>query len=662
MFTNLNAKAAAGPKQEKKAPSAQQQELAKLQRARVAVLRKVEETGTKPESPSNFFVPHNKDFYNCRATQVVPCSLEPGNLDLEAGAAARNTAKRRLHVINCGKPVAKNQDAGKVLHGTWKTNDDGVLECTPWPFSLLPTEEYAVTYTDPLVQGKPGRDGRVPDPVPDPSRVPDPTKDFVLSETPTYSDADVAGRYGGFKALCTAATTAWTTLVLGFDVDYTTGKPTTAMVPVSEGEDETSPANDALWDAQQVKVKEAFSKLFLVYPNEVDPCFGPEGEVYPLGEVAKAEAEDRDPVPLCSNMTDDAEKALHAPQPVQFVTLRSDRREGKPGLNIGGFHDKTRAWPLPPGHVEQMRKILQHYQLEDAFPALAKLHPKRNSAMLDLEVHRLRFEQELGDPPERPCNREQPVCQQWLKKRSELPFGKVWVQKCDEEHPSGCVVHGTDTPWLVPLRKNRAEDKNGVPWLDVEKIDRSTPEGEQHYVDVQTMLHRIVGKAWNKSGASTGGKRKARGDGAAAPPQGEAADPRDPDGSMLKSLNSATDEAARLRKRNEELVADLAESRMAVKKLKMEAPHMVLDRTRESRGIVDFVHGRDAKCILRWPSAKCLIELADGKTISVPVDTNSLTVRYLASEEQDLPALPMLEDHSGGGGGADNADDDDEDM
>ncbi|MGB2081294.1 MAG: hypothetical protein ACPHZ6_05920, partial [Poseidonia sp.] len=83
----------------------------------------------------------------------------------------------------------------------------------------------------------------------------------------------------------------------------------------------------------------------------------------------------------------------------------------------------------------------------------------------------------------------------------------------------------------------------------------------------------------------------------------------------------------------------------------------------DSRGIVDFVDGRDAKCILRWPSGKCLVELGDGKVIQVRASAHSMTVRYLADEEDALPGLPMIEDHSGrdGDGGDDDDDDDDDD-
>lgn len=633
-----------------KAPnlSAQDARKAKLQRARAAELKTVMEIGAQPEQPSTFFVPCKHDFYNVPIEFVVACKMTPGTLDAELGHRNR-TNRRRMFYVNCGMPSAQNQDAGKVLWGDWGVNAHGVLECAPWEAfrEPLPREMYEYCLVDPMVQPgkkkqKAGADASAaaPEPVADPSRVPDPSVDFVIGKERMYSDADIAGRYAGWKALTTPATLFWTTIVLGFDIDYATGKPITAFVPSAK----TKSANNALYFKQQEAVRGACRKFYLVCPYPVDGCFGPEGELYPLGELDAAKAEDRDPVPIAYDT--DEEAATYAPQPVQFVSIVSDKREGVPGAGhtIAGYHDTTRAWPLQPPHIEQLKKILQHYGLEDEFPALARLHVKRTTSMLDLNMLRQMAIELHGDPPPRPCTEGELVCKNWLAGWSKLPFGKVWVQKCDRDHPNGHVLHGTNTPVVVPLRKDRAEERNGISWLDVEKIDRSTPAGEQHYVKVQTMLHRIVGKSWNKGLLLlAGSKRKADGDDDAA---------GDADGSIRASLERASEAAKFHAKRNAQLADQVEALKAEVATLKAEKLHMKLYGTSNRPAIVDFMPGRDAKCIIRWDHGKVDVHVGD-QTIKVDCADHTFAVRFMPTNEA-LPAFPLLLENNA----ADDEDDD----
>ena len=694
MFTVRSKKGADGAQKQPKAQRSKQEiDADKLAKARRSLLRTVGDTGTEPNAPSNFFMPHNKDYYHVNIGQVVSCKMPPGELDASLGHRNRD-CKRRLFWINCGQSTASNQDVGKLLHGTWKAGDDeGTMELTPWPFALLHTEEFSFRFVDPPAHDPKGRRAGEDEAAEDasvtfrdPTRVPDPARDVLVGTTAMYSIADVAGRYGGHKALCTPSTTAWTTLVLGLDTDYRTGKPNTAPKPVAGT---TTEAEDALYGSQRELVKKVLTRLYLVYPAEVDGCFDAEGRVFPKGELDQAKREGREPKPIVYDNED--EEARCAPQPVQFVSIVSDKREGAPGLNVAGVHDATRAWPLLPGHVEQLKKILAYYELEAEYPALANLHAKRNSAMLDLELHRQRFITEIGDAPERPYTRDQPVSREWLKKRAAMPFGKVWVQKFDEHQPNGCVKHGTSEPILVPLLKNRAQCRNGTPWLDVERIDRSTPSGEEHYIDVQIMLHRIVGKAWNKAsssaaaasgGAGNDAKRKrththTHSGGALVVRNGgdlpsmmmmNGGVPKDEAIELLSSFQEASADASGLRKRVGALETALAQATAENKKLKMAVPHMVLNRPGTRRGLVDFVKGRDAKCILRWSAGTCQLDAGNGKTITLPSSANMVTIRYMASEEPNLPAMPMLDDDDGrmqvdeeeeeGEGGSDDDDDD----
>ena len=561
-----------------------------------------------------------QDFYNIKLTQVVSCRMEPGALDPELGDAKRNEP-RKLFFVNAGQATASNQDVGKVLWGAWKKTADGVLECEPWSFEPLPIEEFECTYKDP-----PAAAGSKLEP--EKTRKPDPNKDFEIGRVEKYSTADVLARYAGYKALSTPSTTAWSTFVLGCDIEYATGRPITATIP----NEETTEENDTLYKKQASMLRRALQKIYLVYPMDVEGCFGPNGEVYPIGELRDAAKNEREPKPF---VVDNEEQAAKwAPQPVQFVTLISDKREGSPANNISGYHDTTRAWPLPPGHVEQLHKILIHYGLSEDFPALANLHSKRNSAMLDLEYWRQINMSQIGDAPERPCNKTNLVSPEWLVQRSNMPFGKVWVQKCDAMHPNGHVLHGTNEPLLVPLVKWSAEDRNGTPWMNVDKLPRTTPQEERHYNELQIALHRILGKAWNKAGQPPPSKRKH--DGTLA-----LCEPGHVENAMLASLDKATAEANRLSRENKELEETLATTKAALKKSKAKMARIVLNNAGERKGIVDFVNGRDAKCIVRWPAGKCQIDFGNAIPPVVTGCESSLTIRFQSSDEVDLP--PLLE-------------------
>ena len=192
-----------------------------------------------------------------------------------------------------------------------------------------------------------------------------------------------------------------------------------------------------------------------------------------------------------------------------FCSLTADRTSDDAVVtqgeikNIGGAHDTTRGHPLLPSHVIVVKALLSAYELEEEFPALATLHESRTGQMLNLEYHRQLGLVDLGTAPGEDHDE---LDEAWLTTLCNLPFGKVWVQKCTSACPNGVTEIGTDKPLLVPLLKGRAEDKNGTPWLDARLLERDTSvEGARKYIAVTTALHRILGKRWDKSGT----KRKA---------------------------------------------------------------------------------------------------------------------------------------------------------
>ena len=475
-------------------------------------LARIDDQGTKPTTGSQFFLAHNKDFYNVPVSHVVSCEApvvgDPANLTqalLMEGARARSTEQRKLAYINAGHAVGGNPDAGKSFWGRYAP-DTGAL--TDWEWEPTPEEQYEVHWIDPVakVDKKTGEVLKR-----DHTKIP---TEMQVGTTPIYSKADILARYMGHKALNTSATTAFATHVLGVPHDYRTGK----NCPTHKPTDKQAPnyAKDMeAWSAERNQIAASLRKIYLVYPHAVDPVFGPLGCVYAKGAVSAAlksrgGAGLSELKPAVWQHTDAQGNHYEdvagtefagdfAPQPVIFCTLDPDRRPGAPNSErAGGYHDSTRANALTNGVLDLIKHFIRHYKLETNFPALLTLHAQRSSALLNLEHFRSVYAKEIGKPPGEDHDE---ICPEWAAKWAAMPFGKVWVQHCDQDHPFGEVEFGTDKPKLVPLLKGRAEERNGVRWLDVTKIERSASVAmAQHYIAIQDALGKVLGKAWDKKG------------------------------------------------------------------------------------------------------------------------------------------------------------------
>ena len=471
--------------------------------ARRKQLQLAMQIGPKPTEASDFFMPHNKDMFNVPMDHVVSCKMPPhkaSELDkraLEKGTAIRDKRDDKLFYINAGTPKKGRIDAGLVFHGyPWvKDGDNGAQIPVDWEFELSDEQRMGTRWSDPK-----GPDGKA-----DPYKVPVADNgDYTVHETPHNTRADLLARCMGHKALCTPSTEAFKTFVLGVATDYKTGGSMQAFKEVNPEE----------WTQQRNAMFKSLGKIYMVYPTPIDPVFDEDGRVFSKGELDRTPS-GKTPKPLTlgpATEVGDTEVGAgsFAPQPVVFCAFTPDTTsreasEGKfdPKRILSGPHDTTRAWPLLPSHVVAIRKLLKHYELEDQFPALANLHESRDGAMLNLEYHRNEGMQSLGLPS---GEEHEPIPREWLDKVSNLPFGKVWVQKCTRDCPEGMVEFGTDEPMLVPLLKGRSEEKNGTPWMDSRKLEEDkTLEGTRRYVGVMKALHRILGKEWDKSGT----KRKA---------------------------------------------------------------------------------------------------------------------------------------------------------
>ena len=612
------------PRVRKTARSQVEVNAAQRTKDRAKVLRQVDKLGPMPAEPSRCFTLFNKQFYNIDVRHLVSCKVPPGHTgDLELAEGMRQ--RRRLMIVNAGTPRSHDPDAGKAFHGTYERSNEApdeedVLTLTEWAWPMLPTEAFDCCWLDPLPPVAPGETRKCW--VRDPMRVCDPFHDYELGDEPMYSHADVLARYMGHKALCTPSTTAFTNYVMNMDSDLRTGKPILA-------DNETT-----LWDDQRRRVSVELGKIYLLYPRRVGPCLDEDGNPFPEGEIEAAHLDGRAPVPLARPPDDDERRGqAEAPQPVVFASILSDRRPGKPGCSIAKWHDKTRAWMLPPSHVEQIKRIVWHYRLEAVFPALADMHPKRSTALLDLDAHREAAFAAIGPAPEPKTGEVDLVPSAWLAARADAPFGKVWVQHCSRANPSGALEFGTGKPLIVPLLKDRAEERNGVPWLDVDEIDRGTAEGEGHYAAIQTALGDKLGKAWHDGG---GGAEKGRGRQKRkataepkAPPNAKRTAPRYED--LLKLHDQ-------LQRKH-----DWALARIGELETKGEAHHMTLYDTGSKPGLVDFIDGADAKCILRWNRGTLRIDQGKGTPpINLGTNAGMLKVRFLADvDDAPLPELDL---------------------
>ena len=496
-------------------------------------LKTVLAVGPKPEAPTPFFLPHNKDYYYIPLdhtislnSPVANAAVPLGQADVDAGHEARQ--KRELFYVNAGAPRKGRPNAGKAFHGTYpvtgKDADSGLAlradAPDPWDFELSPAERNGLRWTDPKVEiNDPTTGERTV--VGDPEKMPvAANNDFAIGKAPKYSKADYLARCMGYKALNTPATEAFKHHVLGVEFDHKTGKSLQVVLP--DGDGPKDEADSRGWSRQRDRMRAAMRKIVMVYPYPVEPVFSPGGGVYAAGEIAAAKREKRNPetyqVPhtgedgtVIGDVRGTDLQYLYEPQPVLFCSLTADRTsadalvpKGKDEVNnIGGAHDTTRGNPLLPSQVTAVKALLHAYNLEEEFPALAYLDESRSGQMLNLEYHRQLKLAELGPAP---GEDHEELDEAWLTGLSELAFGKVWVQKCTVACPNGMVEFGTDDPMLVPLLKGRAEDKNGTPWLDARLLERDTTcEGARKYIAVTAALHRILGKDWDKSGV----KRKA---------------------------------------------------------------------------------------------------------------------------------------------------------
>ena len=312
---------------------------------------------------------------------------------------------------------------------------------------------------------------------------------WVNQLDPYCTNADVIARYAGHRALTdpNGAQLFMILFLLNGTLDLAT-RPTA---------DSTTDEHTQFTD-QQSRVALSISRLYLLYPQKVEPCVDAQGRAYPLGQFSMLS-----PPNPCAGIPGHQDDDMNAPSLCCFASLVCDKRPGAPwhdytdeAMKRRGLccdHDTKRLWILSPRHVVKVRTLLKHYDLERRFPALATLSKVRDETILPLVRLRKHYLDLLGDPPEQLDENTGCFEAEWREKRVHVPFGNPWVSQCK----LGCTVSIGILP-LVPLIKGSAQEKNGTPWLDVDALHTAprSKERDDHFVDVMTVLASLLGRQY----------------------------------------------------------------------------------------------------------------------------------------------------------------------
>lgn len=270
---------------------------------------------------------------------------------------------------------------------------------------------------------------------------------YTLGDVPFCSSADALARYTGGHALADDSNSAGLFCIFFLNG----GEPSPA--PKLAGCD--------AYRRQRVRILHNLRKMFLVFPERVAPRLGPNG--WPC-------------------LPDETGEAVMKPMLGCFASIYSDKREGAPARHgsICGYHDQCRLHILPPRHIGKIRQLVAHFELADELPPVwDNLEDGQVALELQRErhVHQLRAKHPTLNPDD----------DAWRERHSTLPLAKPWVQRCNMKHPNGETRDGE--PVLVPLVRGGAEERNGVPWLYLDKDDDSA-----HARAVHDALVRLSGR------------------------------------------------------------------------------------------------------------------------------------------------------------------------
>tara|TARA_B100001057_G_scaffold311936_1_gene311960 strand:+ start:332 stop:1753 length:1422 start_codon:yes stop_codon:yes gene_type:complete len=358
--------------------------------------------------PAQIFTVYGTGAYLIDKFQLV-------SLKLQATEADREAQNRQRLCINAGRPTSADPDAGKCFHA-----DFG--------FTPKDSDVYELLWQDP----KP--------------------LTFTLGDVPFCSDADALARYAGGYAFADESNSAGL-----FAIFFLNGGEFRLAAKAETG---TQTEREA-YARQRARILHNLRKMFLVFPEIVEPSLGPNG--WP-------------------RLPHETTETVMKPMLGCFASIVSDKREGAPARNVSicGYHDQCRLHILPPRHLDKIRQLVTHFGLADELPPVWD-NLEDGQAQLELQRERHVFKLRAKHPDMKPEE------EAWRVLHSNFPFAKPWVQRCNLMHPNGETRDGR--PVLVPLVRGGAEERNGVPWLYLNKDDDSA-----HAQSVRNALVRLSGR------------------------------------------------------------------------------------------------------------------------------------------------------------------------
>lgn len=635
------------------------------------VLEDVERQGVKPDDDEHmFFTGFNKGNFAILPGQVVSLSIQPNesNATLDAKLTKKADAKRNTWdklprtTMNAGTPSGNDEDIpGEEFRGV--LSKDG-QELIPHGLVLSDCLTKQVQYTADVVGGKEKQITRY-----------DETKNMDIGQHDIYSGADVLMLAMAGRMLSLSGQQAFERYAC--DVPYSSMNkklPREKPVPSDDVAEEDFKERMDSWLVDQDDVRKAIKRFYLVYPEEVEPGFTSDGNVFLKGEIAMAKSDKRNPkcatfhFPVFAGAkgakkADDIASVKNdgtvdtpdcAPQLMMRFDFYGDKTEGSPGGNVGGFHDVQRMYPIYGKNFQSVLTLLKTYELEAEFPAVVRLGKVRgskagdsgNGTQLNVENMHAMSVHLIGSPPDVTSTAD-PEFQRWLGMRASHPYARAWVRERDAKNREGIrystkdgsivpaefvemtdgsqvearfLLPPEDKSWefnLVPLLQKREAECNGTTIIDLNafgNIDAHATSSNS----INNAIRVILGQ---KGGGGT--KRKA---------SDEEVD------ALQASLTEAKTSNSSLANANNTLRTQLKEAHDEISNLKKKAKTMEI--TTGGKHIVQISGDNDATVMVRASKGRLLHDNGTGgDMLSVQSNENGFfTMRMLFTSSKEVEA------------------------
>ena len=374
------------------------------------MLKALKERGLAPAQATDRFCIFKNDAYHILPSTLVSLKAPKYRHDL----AVADPAKCKQLLIDAeGERNKRNPLRIRLNEGVFNDEYRADYECDPFDFAPSPDEPNLTDGGDPLCP------------------------------------KEILAGYIGHVALHPTKTDDLTLFAINFLIKGNLSQPK------EKPTDDAPDADKEEYDRHRRLFRLSLSRMHLLYPEAVDPCFDADGNAFAAGEIAEAMSKGVEPKPLrAAPAPEDPAKPsaddLRSPNLVFYAGIESvTRQDGSWGL------DPKRMYIAHPSIIALIIDHIRKYELVDEFPAIANLNPNRSKYHLDLAKVRQAGIDALGAPPAQLTD-EGEFEPEWAQKRRALPFGKAWFDnpKAGEE----------DQPALVPYAKDLRLPGDNLLW------------------------------------------------------------------------------------------------------------------------------------------------------------------------------------------------------